>query len=338
MSINELNEKRDALLFSLKNPQYKKFYAAFETELAEIESQIAKLSKKIPSRSTNITDKRSTVRSNKRTKENFNSVRYEGGKNPRSLSDRKPKKKSVAGGTASKTYPRITKAAGYRKIGKRGARTPYIPAAEDDYTNYASKMNSRKRAATKKTTRTVKTKPEFAGNYVENIDTQKNLLGRVLKLEGKKTNKEGLEKILRAFSLAKTNNLITKTSTHYALLKKCYEFLYETHDGLARSNSVTPTFAFKPDTLEALKGVVTQVAVYPSIMVLRRYVGFQGKAPAKKTLDAWFKAATKITAKDKYYSKVQEAMRVIRVYEAGKTSSVEISKTALNGLAGLLGK
>ncbi len=252
-------------------------------------------------RTANYSDNRSRVKRGKQTKQEFDTVRFENGNNP--YSKRKAKKAT-------------------EKPAKKAAEKP-----QKDKTPKAKK--------------TVKEKPqksEFAGNYVENIDTEKKILGRVLALHGKNTTKVELEKILRAFNTAKTNRTIRKDSVHAGILEKVYNFILVTNSELRKPDAKTPKIVFKPETLAALQNVVNQDAVFPSILVLRKYINYQGKKPTKTVLDKWFKDATKITTKDKYYAKVQEAMRVIRIYEAGKSQTVFIPKTALNGLAGLLGK
>ncbi len=252
------------------------------------------------------------------------------------MEKRKEKKANTEKKSAGATAPKTS----YLTFRKTGMSKKAIAAATKRAEAAAKKTPKSKAAPKAKTPKVVKTKatkPEYAGNYVENIDTEKKLLGRVLALNGKTTTKAELEKILRAFNIAKTNRTIRKDSVDAGILEKIYNLVLTTNSSLRRPDAKTPQINFKPETLAALQNVVHQDAVYPSILLLRKYVNYQGKKPTKKVLDAWFKAATKIKSTDKYHAKIQEAMRIIRIYEAGKSPNVFIPKTQLNGLAGLLG-
>ncbi len=175
---------------------------------------------------------------------------------------------------------------------------------------------------------------------VERIPEELRFIKRFVNLNGKTKTKDEILRFVNSLQKAILEKRIRKTS-HYA---EQIGFIQEKLISVYNDMKSQIKIELKPETYEALKKTSSDEKVMPSVNFIKRYIGMNGKAgmkeKAKQLLQQINKAyeKAKITDDDPYIVEIHELKKNLRAFTTEKSQKVlEIEKTTLNGLEGILG-
>lgn len=179
-----------------------------------------------------------------------------------------------------------------------------------------------------------------APDLVEIVPDDVRLVKRFLLMNGKEITKPVLPRYINALQKAILEKKIRKTSPHAALIKDIQAKVIRVFNTM--DNGVT--FTIVGETLDQCRKAVGELAVFPSIALLKRYMSINGKIDVGKRAESLFNAALKATnngtvsAEDPYMSNIKDMIRHLKNYiRKNDPQALEIDKNELRGLEGILG-
>lgn len=180
--------------------------------------------------------------------------------------------------------------------------------------------------------------PEFS--LTERIPEELRFIKRFVSLQGKTKTKEQVLSFINALQKAILEKRIRKTSPYAQKIESIQDKLISLYNTMKAKVRIE----LKPETYDELKQLTGEQKVLPSIGFIKRYIGMNGKPGMKeraRKLLAQIERAFdkgKITESDHYISKVYELKRNLQAFTKIKGQrTLEIEKTELNGLHGILG-
>jgi hypothetical protein len=175
---------------------------------------------------------------------------------------------------------------------------------------------------------------------VERIPEELRFIKRFVNLNGKTKTKEELLRFINSMQKAILEKRIRKTSSYAEQIKYIQDKLIEVYNEMKAKIKIE----LKLDTYEALKKLTGEEKVMPSVNFIKRYIGMNGKPgmkeKAKQLLEQINRSYTKgkITDNDPYIVEIHELKKNLKAFITNKSEKVlEIEKTTLNGLEGILG-
>ncbi len=175
---------------------------------------------------------------------------------------------------------------------------------------------------------------------VERIPEELRFIKRFVNLDGKSKTKEEILRFVNSLQKSILEKRIRKTSSYSEQIKYIQDKLVEVYNTM----KAKITMKLKPETYEELKNLTGQERVLQSINFIKRYIGLNGKTgmkeKAKQLLLQINRSMDKgtITDNDPYISEIHELKKNLKAFTTGKAQKVlEIEKTTLNGLEGILG-
>ncbi len=177
-------------------------------------------------------------------------------------------------------------------------------------------------------------------NQVERIPEEFRFIRRYINLGGKSKTKEEILRFINALQKAILEKRIRKTSDYADAIRHIQDRLIKIYNTMkARAR-----FELEADVFDEFKGYLGEQKVLASINFIKRYIGMNGKPGMKekaaKLLDQINRAIDKgkILDNDPYIGKIHSIKGHLKKFTTGKAQKVlEIEKTTLNGLNGLLG-
>ena len=175
---------------------------------------------------------------------------------------------------------------------------------------------------------------------VERIPEELRFIKRYINLNGKTKTKDGILRFINSLQKAILEKRIRKTSSYAEQITLIQEKLI----GLYNDMKTKIKIELKPDIYDALKKLTGKEKVMASVNFIKRYISMNGKPgmkeKAKQLLQQINRAYTKgkITDNDPYIVEIHELKKNLKEFTTNKTHKVlEIEKTTLNGLEGILG-
>jgi hypothetical protein len=175
---------------------------------------------------------------------------------------------------------------------------------------------------------------------VERIPEELRFIKRFVGLDGKTKTREEILRFINSLQKSILEKRIRKTSRYAEEIRHVQEKLIELYNGMKQKIKI----ALKPETHEAFKMLAAGEKVLPSINFIKRYIGLNGKPgmkeKAKQLLMQINRAIDKgrIPENDPYTTEVYEIKKNLKQFTTSKTTkTLEIEKTVLNGLEGILG-
>jgi hypothetical protein len=188
----------------------------------------------------------------------------------------------------------------------------------------------------RKSTGKSKDKKESRKNvkHVEHIREEVKFIKRYVGLHNKVKSPNAILSFIKALQRSIVQKLIRKTSPLSKEIEMIQNKLIQVHNKMKGDES----FAINEKDLNHLVAIAGGEQVYPSITVIKRFIGMQDKDDEKK-INAFLKylenlvEKKKLTKEDPYADKVNAIYKSIRQRTSSKIS---ISKAELNGLEGIV--
>ena len=181
---------------------------------------------------------------------------------------------------------------------------------------------------------------ESQPTMVERIPEELRFIKRFVNLNGKTKTKEEILRFVNSIQKAILERRIRKTSPYAEQIKYIQDKLIDVYNAMKAKIKLE----LKPETYDALKKLTGEVKVMASVNFIKRYISMNGKPgmkeKAKKLLEQINKAYSKgkITDNDLYIVEIHEIKKNLKSFATNKSEKVlEIEKTTLNGLEGILG-
>ncbi|MBS1745536.1 MAG: hypothetical protein JST21_05150, partial [Bacteroidetes bacterium] len=175
---------------------------------------------------------------------------------------------------------------------------------------------------------------------VERIPEALRFIKRFVNLNGKTKTKEEVLRFINSLQKAILEKRIRKTSNYAEQIT----FVQEKLIGLYNDMKTKIKIELKPETFDELKKIVGDEKVMPSVNFIKRYISMNGKPgmkeKAKQLLQQINRAMDKgrVTDNDTYITEIHELKKNLKSFTTDKVQKVlEIEKTTLNGLEGILG-
>jgi hypothetical protein len=178
------------------------------------------------------------------------------------------------------------------------------------------------------------TKEQRNVKHVEHIREEVKFIKRYVGLHNKVKTPNAILAFIKALQRSIVQKLIRKTSPLSDEIDMIQNKLVQAYNKMKGEES----FAINEKDLNHLVAIAGGEAVYPSIAVIKRYIGLQGQSNDKKT-HSFIKylenlvGKQKITKDDPYADKVNAIYRNIKQRTSSKIS---IAKAELNGLEGIV--
>lgn len=181
---------------------------------------------------------------------------------------------------------------------------------------------------------------ELQPTMVERMPEELRFIKRFVNLNGKTKAKDELLRFINSLQKAILEKRIRKTSSYVEQIKYIQDRLIEVYNEMKAKIKIE----LKPETYDALKKLTGEEKVMPSINFIKRYISMNGKPgmkeKAKQLLEQINRAYTKgkIKDDDPYIVEIHELKKNLKAFTTNKSEKVlEIEKTTLNGLEGILG-
>jgi hypothetical protein len=202
------------------------------------------------------------------------------------------------------------------------------------------KQSEAKRTSPKKSERSPKQKKVKEAKeprnvkHVEHIREEVKFIKRYVGLHNKMKSPNAILTFIKALQRSIVQKLIRKTSPLANEIEMIQGKLVQAYNKMKGEES----FSINEKDLAHLVGIAGGEAVYPSISVIKRYIGLQGQSDEKK-IHSFMKYLEnlvdkkRITKDDPYADKVNAIYKSIKQRTSAKIS---ISKAELNGLEGIV--
>ena len=189
-----------------------------------------------------------------------------------------------------------------------------------------------KRASQKKTK--LKTEKSSA-KKVEHIREEIKFIKRFVGLQKKVKSPNAILSFIKALQRAIVQKLIRKTSPLAKEIQMIQERLIQTYNRMKDDE----TFLINEKDLNKLVAIAGGEEVYPSITVIKRFVGMQGKQIEDKKMNSFITYMENLVKKGKISKEDPYADKVNQIYRQLKTRTsrtISISSAELNGLEGIV--
>lgn len=183
-----------------------------------------------------------------------------------------------------------------------------------------------------KTTKQAKVVKEV--KHVEHIREEVKYIKRYVGLHNKVKSPNAILTFIKALQRSIVQKLIRKTSPLAEEIDMIQNKLLQAYNKMKGEES----FAINEKDLAHLVAISGGEAVYPSIAVIKRFIGLQGQSDERK-IHNFLKYLENLVNKEKIMKNDPYADKVNAIYKSIKqrtSSKISISKAQLNGLEGIL--
>jgi hypothetical protein len=174
--------------------------------------------------------------------------------------------------------------------------------------------------------------PQQNVKLVEHLREEVKFIRRYIGLHNKVKTPNAILAFIKALQRSIVQKLIRKTSPLADEIEMIQSKLVQAYNKMKGEES----FAINEKDLNRLVAIAGGEKVYPSITVIKRFIGLQGKDDEKK-INSFLKylenLADKITKDDPYADKLKAIHKAIKQRTSSK---IAISKAELNGLEGIV--
>lgn len=197
-------------------------------------------------------------------------------------------------------------------------------------------VKKEKREKGPKPERSKKTKePGSSGKMVEHIAEEIKFIKRYVGLHNKVKSPNAILNFIKALQKAIVQKFIKKTSP----LAKEIQLIQDKLVGMYNAMKGDLLVEINEKDLAKLVVIAGGEEVYPSINIIKRFIGMQGKDLEEKKIDAFVKLIEnsakkeKVTKEDPYADKINQIYNLLKRRKPG--SRIALSKSELNGLEGI---
>jgi hypothetical protein len=176
--------------------------------------------------------------------------------------------------------------------------------------------------------------------YTERLSEEVKFIRRFLNLAGKSRTKEQILSFINSLQKAIVEKRIRKTSDYAEQILFIQNEIIEVYNSMGTNI----TIELKDETANKFRELIGEQKVFASINFIKRYIGLNGKTgikeKAKQLLDQINRALDKgkISDDDPYTSEIINIKSNLAAFIAEKKQrTLEIEKSTLNGLEGILG-
>jgi hypothetical protein len=180
----------------------------------------------------------------------------------------------------------------------------------------------------------LKEEPQQNVKLVENLREEIKFIRRYIGLHNKVKTPNAILTFIKALQRAIVQKLIRKTSPLAGEIEMIQNKLVQAYNKMKGEES----FAVNEKDLNRLVAIAGGEKVYPSIVVIKRFIGLQGKDDEKK-INAFLKYLENLAEKKQITKDDPYADKLKAIYKAIKqrtSSKIAIGKAELNGLAGIV--
>ena len=170
---------------------------------------------------------------------------------------------------------------------------------------------------------------------VEHIREEIKFIKRFVGLQKKVKSPNAILSFIKALQRAIVQKLIRKTSPVAKEIEMIQERLIQTYSRMKGDE----TFLINEKDLNKLVVIAGGEEVYPSITVIKRFVGMQGKQMEDKKINSFITYMENLVKKGKISKEDPYADKVNQIYRKLKTRTsrtISISNAELNGLEGIV--
>jgi hypothetical protein len=171
---------------------------------------------------------------------------------------------------------------------------------------------------------------------VESIREEIKYIKRFVGLHNKVKSTNSILNFIKALQKSIVQKLIRKTSPLAKEIQKIQDMLVSTYNKMEEDTLIR----IDEKDLGRMVSLAGGEEVYPSINIIKRFIGMEGKPVEEKRVNALlkqlenYKKKKKITEDDPYLDKVEIIYRKLKGFKAGTRLSIE--KAELNGLSGIV--
>jgi hypothetical protein len=172
---------------------------------------------------------------------------------------------------------------------------------------------------------------------VEHIREEIKFIRRYIRLHNKEKPAYSILSLIKSLQRSIIQKLIRKTSPYAAEIRLIQDKLVKAYNN-AKGHDIK--LGIKEDELSKLVSIAGGEEVYPSINIMKRYVGMQGKAFDPKKIESFIRhiesviKKKKVRSDDPYHDKVKVILKSIKKLKGG--NFVQLSQSELNGLEGIV--
>jgi len=194
---------------------------------------------------------------------------------------------------------------------------------------------SEKRKKTKKNSERVNDSKKDHAKNVERISEEVKFIKRIVGLHNKVKSPQSILSFIKALQRAIVQKLIRKTSPFAEQI----ELIQERLIAMYKKMKGDTTIKISENELSKLVVIAGGEQVYPSLNIIKRYIGLQGKPMEDNVRERFIRQIEKALDKkimnnDPYADKVKSIYDTLRKSKNNKTFSVSTSE--LNGLEGIV--
>lgn len=230
-------------------------------------------------------------------------------------------------------------------IKKSQATQPETRHEEKPTGQRASKAESKKpktkpiKKLSNKKEKTVRRAKEINVNTkkVEHIREEIKFIRRYIRLHKKKKPAHSILSLIKSLQRSIVQKMIRKTSPYADEIRLIQDKLVKAYN-YAKGDDIDITI--KEDDLSKLVSMAGGEEVYPSINIMKRYIGMQGKAFDPKKIESFIRhiesvlKKKKVRTDDPYHDKVKTILKSIKKLKGG--NFVRLSPSELSGLEGIV--
>jgi hypothetical protein len=181
-------------------------------------------------------------------------------------------------------------------------------------------------------------KPEAGVHYVEQMDEQVKFIRRFVGLHNRKKPFKAFLNLLKAIQKAIVQRIIRKSSSYAHHIEQIQQNLVKACN---QGKEIIHMMISEKD-LPELVAIAGGEKVYPSIGIIKRYIGMEGRTVKKEKRLAFIKQIENAIKKgkfneDPYHEKVKEIVSELKKLKSDKTA-IKIGAAELNGLKGIAHK
>jgi archaellum biogenesis ATPase FlaH len=194
------------------------------------------------------------------------------------------------------------------------------------------KVKNEKASAPKKRKATIESQQKV--KLVEHLREEIKFIRRYIGLHNKMKTPNAILTFIKALQRSIVQKLIRKTSPLADEIEMIQNKLVQAYNKMKGEES----FAINEKDLHRLVAIAGGEKVYPSITVIKRFIGLQGKDDEKK-INAFLKYLENLADKKKITKDDPYADKLKTIYKAIKqrtSSKIAITKAELNGLEGIV--
>lgn len=225
----------------------------------------------------------------------------------------------------------------FKKLDEFMAQNPVKPSSEKK----VPMKSATSKPVTKVSTPVKKAAPvvTYKTDNVEHLDTDVQFIKRYAAMHGKVKSQAQILTLIHSLQKAILERRIRKTSTYAKEIETMQQQLISCYEQMGEMAEIK----IDSKNLKRYLEIAHSQTGMLSIALLKAYVSLNGKRDVKDKAGRLFNRIKKaveqgkITKSDKYATKLDDAFQTLKTFIDGQSKMLNINKTQLNGLMGIVG-